>query len=617
MIPARLGSKRIKKKNIRLLNGTPLISYTIRAALQSKCFDEVWVNSESQLIGGIAMNEGASFYERHPVLSSDDATNDWFVHDFLKKVECDIIVQILATSPFISAHTIKAFVDTMCNEDLDTLISVKNEKIECVYNKEPINFNQKLISPPSQLVNPVQAYACGLMAWKTSNYIENMSKYSCGYHGGDGKIDFFPIKGNSTIDIDNEEDFQLAEQIARYIANKEVYQPRYADSLEYVEVDVPQILKKDGVEVNDLHSSNSEKPVNVNDIRDHFGDNNSWSKRLVDTENNSATLIHQMPGEGNRSHYHPNWNEWWYIVDGQWEWEIEDKKIVVGKDDIVFIPKGKVHKIKAVGDKPAIRLAVSRADVEHVYPDINIERTLEEHRNKYKTMLREAYKNDPNVLKTQDWANHWKLKLLNEPDDLGWRPEITDVELGKTLRSFFDKNFEGGTILDLGCYDGHYISWFEKASKIICVDIFQESIDYIKNNISTQDQKKEYYVTPGNDLKGVKSESVDFIFCLDSITRITLEDYKSYASEFKRVLKKGGKFFIHIAGDSVEEMVEHIMAQNAPPYLFTKEEILEINDWAKVSMSGEDDIPYPPFWGDYIFGEKKDNFEPKNAQEGE
>ena len=43
-------------------------------------------------------------------------------------------------------------------------------------------------------------------------------------------------------------------------------------------------------------------------------------------------------------------------------------KVIVGKDDVVFIPKGKVHKITAVGNKPAIRLAVSRADVAHVYP---------------------------------------------------------------------------------------------------------------------------------------------------------------------------------------------------------------------------------------------------------
>ena len=94
----------------------------------------------------------------------------------------------------------------------------------------------------------------------------------------------------------------------------------------------------------------------------------SWSHRVINSENNSATLICQLPGEGNRRHYHNNWNEWWYIVDGSWEWMIEGKVINVKKDDVVFIEKGKLHKITAIGNKPAIRLAVSREDVAHVYP---------------------------------------------------------------------------------------------------------------------------------------------------------------------------------------------------------------------------------------------------------
>ena len=49
MIPARMGSKRIEKKNIRILNGKPLISYVIEAAIEANCFDEIYINSESKL----------------------------------------------------------------------------------------------------------------------------------------------------------------------------------------------------------------------------------------------------------------------------------------------------------------------------------------------------------------------------------------------------------------------------------------------------------------------------------------------------------------------------------------------------------------------------------------
>jgi len=134
-----------------------------------------------------------------------------------------------------------------------------------------------------------------------------------------------------------------------------------------VEASVPEILEKDGVKNNDLFSAN-EEVVNLQDILIN-APSPSWSRRVVDSDSNSATLICQNPGEGNRRHYHPDWNEWWYIIDGEWEWEIEGRKVIVKKDDIVFIEKGRVHKIKAVGTKPAIRWAVSRGDVDHVYPE--------------------------------------------------------------------------------------------------------------------------------------------------------------------------------------------------------------------------------------------------------
>ena len=80
------------------------------------------------------------------------------------------------------------------------------------------------------------------------------------------------------------------------------------------------------------------------------------------------TLICQMPGEGNRRHYHPDWNEWWYILEGEWEWEIEGEIRKIYKGDVVFMKKNRIHKITAAGNKPAIRMAVSRSDVAHVYP---------------------------------------------------------------------------------------------------------------------------------------------------------------------------------------------------------------------------------------------------------
>lgn len=135
---------------------------------------------------------------------------------------------------------------------------------------------------------------------------------------------------------------------------------------ERIETDVPEILKNDGVINNSFEYENL--PINnIEKIISDHDSNISWSYRVVNTENNSATIISQLPGEGNRKHYHPNWNEWWFILEGEWKWEIEGEEFLVKKGDIVFIQKNKVHKITAIGNKPAIRLAVSRADVPHIY----------------------------------------------------------------------------------------------------------------------------------------------------------------------------------------------------------------------------------------------------------
>tara|TARA_R110000782_G_scaffold78547_2_gene156630 strand:+ start:1319 stop:2476 length:1158 start_codon:yes stop_codon:yes gene_type:complete len=367
MIPARMGSKRIPKKNIRLLNGKPLIQYAIDAAKEAGCFDEIWVNSEAEIIEKIALESDVNFYKRPEVLSSDIASNDGFAEDFFRNVDCDIIIQILPTSPFISPNEIKEFVQMFVYNGLDTLISMVDVQIEAIYKGKPINFEQKKITPPSQTLTPIKAYGCSLMGWRRENYLANIEKYGAAYHGGDGKIDYFTLKGYSTIDIDNEEEFQLAESVARSLSKAKTYKTRYYGD-EHSEVDVPKILSKDGVRESSYNLAN-QKIVDYKEILKQNDPKSSWCHRVINTESNSATLIAQMPGEGNRRHYHPDWNEWWYILKGQWSWEIDGEKYTVKKDDFVFIPKGVIHQITATGEGQSIRLAVSRDDVIHTYPD--------------------------------------------------------------------------------------------------------------------------------------------------------------------------------------------------------------------------------------------------------
>ena len=367
MIPVRLGSTRVKNKNLRLIDGKPLVQYIIDAALGSNMLDEIYINSESTKFADIAKKSSIKFYQRPEELSLNESTNDDFALDFISNVECDVLVQLLATSPFVTSKEIDSFIEAMLNGDYETMISVSNVQIECIYKNKPINFDQTKQTPPSQLLEPIKSYACSLMGWEVRRFKANIEKYNAAYHGGDGSIGFYELKGYSTIDIDHEEDFLLAEAISLAL-KKENVEPEYYDQnkKERSEVDVPSILLKDGVEINDLFDVNNEV-VAISDILENMPKDKSWSKRVVDTESNSMTVICQMPGEGNRKHHHPDWNEWWYIVEGEWEWEIENKIKKIVKGDIVFMRKNRKHKITASGSGRAIRMAVSRADVAHVY----------------------------------------------------------------------------------------------------------------------------------------------------------------------------------------------------------------------------------------------------------
>ena len=364
MIPARLGSTRVKYKNIRYLKDKPLIEYIVDSAKKVKFFDEIYINSESRIFETIALKKKVKFYKRSAKLASGSATNDDFVLDFLKVNNCDYLIQLLPTSPFISTEEINDFIKFMIKNKFDTLISVKNIQIECLYKKKSINFSKIKKTPPSQNLIPVQAYACGIMGWKSNKFISNMKKFNSAYHGCNDNVGYFPLKNLASIDIDNEDDFEIAEKIMGCYFKKK--KKRYFKNNEFGDQNRLRILNLDGVQKNIMSGFNKEH-VSIKKIINENSKNKSWSKTLINSLSNSATIIAQLPGEGNRLHFHPDWDEWWYILEGQWKWQINKKIKIVKKGDMIFIRRNKWHKITAIGKKMAIRLAVSRADVEHVY----------------------------------------------------------------------------------------------------------------------------------------------------------------------------------------------------------------------------------------------------------
>jgi N-acylneuraminate cytidylyltransferase len=112
VIPARGGSKRIKKKNIKLFLGKPIISYSIQTALKSQCFDMVLVSTDDVEIKDIAIKYGAKVPFLRSKSISDDYTPinevikdsiSWLIDNGYK---VDNVCCLYATSPFAQADSI-------------------------------------------------------------------------------------------------------------------------------------------------------------------------------------------------------------------------------------------------------------------------------------------------------------------------------------------------------------------------------------------------------------------------------------------------------------------------------------------------------------------------------
>ena len=210
MIPARLGSKRIPKKNLRYLAEKPLIQYPIDLALQSGCFEEVWVNTESEALGTIAEKLGVRFHRRPPELATDTATNRDFTYEFLQKHPCDYVIMVNTTSPLLRKETIQSFIRYLEENDYDTVLSVVSEKAETFFRGEPLNFSLKE-KINSQFLEPIEPVVWALTAWKRSTFITMQESGQNPVFGG--KVGKFSIPKDESCDLDTEEDWRIAEGI--------------------------------------------------------------------------------------------------------------------------------------------------------------------------------------------------------------------------------------------------------------------------------------------------------------------------------------------------------------------------------------------------------------------
>lgn len=207
MIPARLGSQRLKQKNLQEINGVSLLAHAIRKSISADVFDEIWVNSESEIFGDIALKEGVNFHKRPAELANNTATSEDFIHEFLLKHECDYVVQVHSIAPLMTVGDIKNFVDEVRKGQSDVLLSTEEIQIECAFNGTPVNFTYSE-KTNSQELTPVQRISWSITGWKRDTYLSAYSAGKCATYSG--IVSYFPISKLASHVIKTQEDLDIA-----------------------------------------------------------------------------------------------------------------------------------------------------------------------------------------------------------------------------------------------------------------------------------------------------------------------------------------------------------------------------------------------------------------------
>ena len=210
IIPARGGSKGIPQKNVSLLNGKPLIYYAIQNALsipQAK----VVVSTDDEKIASIASVYGAQIHHRKPESSSDKATIDDVTievyNDFIKQEESfETIITLQPTSPLLKASSLNKAIEQFQREDFPTLISASARR-HLSWRKEDGKYYPNYTYRVNRQQLPADYEENGaFVICNAENLVKHQSRIA-------KNISIFELSNEESIDIDNRNDWSLAEAI--------------------------------------------------------------------------------------------------------------------------------------------------------------------------------------------------------------------------------------------------------------------------------------------------------------------------------------------------------------------------------------------------------------------
>lgn len=212
-IPVRGGSKSIPLKNIKIINGRPLIYWTAAAASGCRYIDKVYVATDSEEIRRTveAFNlDKVEVIDRDPATATDTASTEMAMEDFASRYEFDNIVLVQATSPLLTSDDLDGGFELFMQPDTDSVLSAVPQKrfnwsVDGSGYASPINYDY--------MHRPRRQEFDGYLTENGAFYITSRAGFEQSHNRLSGRIRAYSMNEDTFFEIDEPSDFAIIGQL--------------------------------------------------------------------------------------------------------------------------------------------------------------------------------------------------------------------------------------------------------------------------------------------------------------------------------------------------------------------------------------------------------------------
>lgn len=216
LIPARGGSKGLARKNVLQFNGHPLISWSIKNAIDTKCVSGVFVSTDCEEISSISEHYGATVVKRPPAISTDTSSTEEVIQHFFDVVptpEIEHLCLLQCTSPIRRTSFIDDFFSAHIHQRVDSSLSVASShrflwKVDETKKANSINYDPSRRPRRQDIKTEEIIYeetGSGYIFSK-KGFLESQSRLF-------GKIGIFETAWAESFEIDTKQDFLVLEHM--------------------------------------------------------------------------------------------------------------------------------------------------------------------------------------------------------------------------------------------------------------------------------------------------------------------------------------------------------------------------------------------------------------------